>query len=114
DDQIPDRRILVARHEPDLALLPREEDRAPIEPEALAELAGDRLEDVDEVERGGDLLQDVDDRGEVVALALERGEARPEARHLVILGGKLRALGRLGAIRRECVRLLHPSWQGAS
>src|SRR6478672_3887486 len=31
DDEIPDRRNLVARHEADLALLPREEDRAPVE-----------------------------------------------------------------------------------
>jgi hypothetical protein len=62
DDQVADRRVLVACDETDLFLLATEEDRAAVQPEALTELARDRLQNVDEVQGGGDLLQDVDDR----------------------------------------------------
>jgi hypothetical protein len=54
DEEIADRRILVARDEAHLVPVAGEEDRAAIETERLAELAGDRLEDVDEVERRRD------------------------------------------------------------
>ena len=50
DDQIPDRRILVARDEAYLVVRAGQEDRAPIEAERFPQFAGDRLEDVDEVE----------------------------------------------------------------
>jgi hypothetical protein len=76
DDEVADRRVLVARDEPDFVLLGREEDRAAVETEGLAKLARDALENVDEVEGGGDLLEDVDDGCQLVALALQLGDAR--------------------------------------
>jgi hypothetical protein len=82
DHQVADGRILVAGDEADFFLLPAEEDRAAIEPERLAELAGDRLQDVDEMERRRDLLQDVDDRYEMVTLPLELRDFRLEASDL--------------------------------
>ena len=62
DDQVADRRVLVARDEANLFLLATEKDRAAVQPETLAELARDSLQNVDEVQGRGDLLQDVDDR----------------------------------------------------
>src|SRR5205823_6967437 len=74
---VADRRILVGRHEPHgLAAPLREEDGAAVEAERLAQLARDRLQDVDEVERGGHFLEDLDHREEMRALALERSEER--------------------------------------
>ena len=84
DDEIADGRIFVARDEPDFVLLAGEEDRAAIEPEGVAELAGDGLQDVDEVQRRGDFLQDVDDGDEMVALALQLGDARAQPSDFVI------------------------------
>ena len=49
DDEIADRRILVARDEADIAGLAGEEDGAAVEAEGFAQLAGDRLENVYEV-----------------------------------------------------------------
>jgi hypothetical protein len=71
DDEVADRRILVARDEPNIAGLAGEEDRAPVQAEGVAELACDRLEDVYEVERGGDFLENVDERDQLVTLALQ-------------------------------------------
>ena len=84
DDEVANRRIFVAGDEPDLVLLGGEEDRAPVEAEGIAELARDRLEDVDEMQRGGDFLQDVDDRDEMVAFALQLAYASAKARDLII------------------------------
>ena len=75
DDEVPDGRIFVAGDEADFVLVAGQEDRAAVEAERVAELARDRLQDVDEMERGGDFLQDVDDRDEMVALALQLGYA---------------------------------------
>jgi len=85
DDEIADRRILVAGDEADFILVAGEEDGAAIEAEGLAELAGDGLEDVDEVERRGDFLEDVDDCGEVVAFARELRDAVAQPRDVVSL-----------------------------
>src|SRR5207253_1222710 len=52
-----------------------QEDGAAIEAECLAQLARDRLQDVDEVERGGDFLEDLDDGEQMRPLALEPGHA---------------------------------------
>jgi hypothetical protein len=71
DDEVPDRRILIARDQSDIRVAPGEVDRAAIEPERFAELARDRLQNVYEVERGRDVLQDVDDGDELVTLALQ-------------------------------------------
>ncbi len=49
DDEVADRRILVAGDESYLVFLAGQEDRRAIEAERVAELAGDRLENVDEV-----------------------------------------------------------------
>jgi hypothetical protein len=65
-------------------VLARQEDRAAVESERLTQLAGDRLQDVDEVERGRDLLQDVDDRDEMVALALQLGYAGAQPADLIL------------------------------
>src|SRR2546427_5944786 len=73
-------RILVGgdqSHRPAAAL--GEEDRAAVQPERFAELACNGLEDVDEVERGGDFLEDLDDGEQMLALALELGNARLES-----------------------------------
>ena len=100
DDEIADRRILVARDEADLVLLAGEEDRAAVEAERVAELARDGLQDVDEVQRRRDLLQDVDDRDEVVALALQLGYARAQPRDFIVppigLRRRRRGVGRAG------------------
>ncbi len=85
DDEIANRRIFIAGDEANLVLVAGEEDGAAIEAERLAELAGDCLEDVDEVERGGDFLEDVDDGLEVIALARELGDAVAEASEVVSL-----------------------------
>lgn len=73
DDEVPDARVLVACDQPDLFVLAGQEDGAAIEAECLAELARDGLQDVDEVQRRGNLLQDVDDRDQVVTFTLELG-----------------------------------------
>ncbi len=94
-----------------------QKDRAPVEAERLAQLAGDRLQNVDEMERGGDFLEDVDDGDEVVALALQLGYARAKTSDLVIspIGFQRRRRGRfLGwRERRLSVRLVHVRRQDA-
>ena len=108
DDEVANRRILVAGDEPDFLVFAGEEDRAAIEPERLAQLAGDRLENVDEVKRGGDFLQDVDDRDEVVALALQLGYARAQPADLILsaIGARRLRLGRgRGSLRLSFLRL---------
>ena len=106
DDEVPDRRILVARDEPNLVLFAGEEDRAAIEAERVAQLAGDRLENVDEVKRGRDFLQDVDDGDEVVALALKLGYASMQTDELVIspIGPRHRRRERPGSLGVRSVR----------
>ena len=84
DDEIANRRILVARDQANLVLFAREEDRAAVEAECVTQLAGDGLEDVDEVEGRRDLLQDVDDRDEMVAFALQLGYAGAQPSDFVI------------------------------
>ena len=71
DHEVPDRRVLVAGHEPDVGVATGEVDGAAIEPERLSELAGDRLQNVYEVERGRNVLQDIDDGDELITLALQ-------------------------------------------
>ena len=71
DDEIADRRILVARDEAYIARLAGQEDRAAVEAEGLAELSRDRLQNVYEVERGRDFLDNVDERDQLVTLALQ-------------------------------------------
>jgi len=70
-DEIPDRRVLVAGDEPHVGVAAGEVDGTAIQAERLAELAGDRLEDVYEMERGRDVLQDVDDSDELITLAFQ-------------------------------------------
>jgi hypothetical protein len=82
DDQVADGRVFVARDEPDFFLLPAQEDRAAVEAEGFTELACDGLQDVEEMERRRDLLQDVDDRYEMVTLPLELRDFRLESRDL--------------------------------
>lgn len=65
-------------------MLAGQEDRAAIEAEGVAQLARDGLEDVDEMQRGGDFLQDVDDRDEMVTLPLQLRDARAEPGYFVI------------------------------
>src|SRR5438477_428775 len=77
---VPNGRVLVRgdqAHGPAPAL--GEKDRAAVQPERLPELASDGLEDVDEVERRGDFLEDLDDGEQMLALALELGNARLES-----------------------------------
>jgi hypothetical protein len=62
-----------------------EEDRAAVEAERLAELPGDGLQDVDEVQRAGDFLEDLDEGEQVLALALELRDMRGET---VRVGGR--------------------------
>jgi len=71
DHEVPDRRILVTGHESDVGVAAGEVDGAAIEPERLSELAGDRLQNVYEMERGRDVLQDVDDGDELITLSLQ-------------------------------------------
>jgi hypothetical protein len=102
-DEVADRRVLVARYQAYLVLLRREEDRAAVETEGLAKLSRDALEDVDEMERGGDLLEDVDDGGQLVALAVQLDDARAK-------GGELVS----GRVRRNALeRALEGALQGA-
>jgi hypothetical protein len=94
DDEVADRRILVARDEPDFILLRREEDRAAVEPKGLTKLARDALENVDEVEGGGDLLEDVDDGRQLIALALQLGDASAQRGDFVTRRARRNALQR--------------------
>ena len=81
--------ILIRGHEPHrLAAALGEENRAAVEPERLPQLARDRLQDVHEVQRTRDLLEDFDDGEQVLALVLEFGDARGEP-----LGIRLRGSG---------------------
>ena len=82
--QVADGGILVARDEADFVVLAGQEDRAAIEAEGVTELSRDGLQNVDEVEGSGDLLQDVDYGDQVVALALQLRDARAEPPDLVI------------------------------
>ncbi len=71
DDEVPDRWIFVARDQAHIGVSAREIDRAAIEPERFTELAGDRLQNVYEVQRGRNVLKNVDDRDELITLALK-------------------------------------------
>jgi hypothetical protein len=76
---VANRRVLVRRDEPHgPAAALREKNRAAVQPERLAELARDRLEDVDEMQRGGDFFEDLDDGEEVLAFAFQFGDAGSE------------------------------------
>src|SRR5205814_7825580 len=71
--------ILVGRDQPHGPAAPLgEKDRAAVQPERLAQLTRDALEDVDEMERGGNFLENLDDGEQMLALALELGNARLE------------------------------------
>ena len=50
DDEIPDRWVLVTGHEAHIGIAAREIDRAAVEPECFAQLPGDRLQNVDEMQ----------------------------------------------------------------
>lgn len=88
DDEVTDRRVLVARDQPDLVLVSRKKDRTAVEPKNLAELPGDRLQDVDEVQRRRDFFEDVDDRCELVTLAAELRDFGAELRQLITRRGR--------------------------
>src|SRR3989475_509519 len=89
-----------------------EKDRAAVQPERLAQLTRDALEDVDEMERGGNFLENLDDGEQMLALALELGNARLECggeRHGIVsspadAASSCRARAR--AIASEPMRLL--------
>jgi hypothetical protein len=83
DDEVADRRVLIVCDQADLVLLRRQEYRAAVETEGLAKLARDALQDVDEVEGGGNLLEDVDDGSELVPFALQLSDACAESCQLV-------------------------------
>lgn len=104
DDEIANRRILIAGDETNLVLFAREEDRAPVEPEGVAELAGDGLKNVDEVEGRRDFLQDVDDRDQVVALALQLGYASAQPSDFIVPP--------IGLQRRRLGESLKGEWEG--
>jgi len=118
DDEVADRRIFVARDQSNLVLFTRQEDRRAVEAERVAEFAGDGLQDVDEMQRGRDFLEDVDDRDEVIALALQLGYAPVQPDELVIspIGPLRRRLARRGSLgvqgeRRILAALVHlPPW----
>jgi len=78
DDEVPDGRVFVARDEPHFRITAREVDRAAIQAEGLAQLAGDGLQNVYEMERGRNVLQDVDDRDELITLALKLRDPLPQ------------------------------------
>lgn len=84
DDEVANRRIFVARDEANFILLGGEEDRAAIEAECVAQLASDGLQNVDEVEGGRDLLENVDDRDEMIAFALQLGDARAQPSYFIV------------------------------
>src|SRR2546421_4538220 len=70
---------LVGRDQPHRPAAPLgEKDRAAVQPERLAQLTRDALEDVDEMERGGNFFENLDDGEQMLALALELGNARLE------------------------------------
>ncbi len=71
DDEVADRRIFVAGDEANVASLASEEDRAAVEAERLTELPCDGLQDIYEVKRSRDFLEDVDERDQLVTLALQ-------------------------------------------
>ncbi len=97
-DQVADVGILVRGDHPDVVRVAGEKHRAAIQAEGVAELAGDRLRDLAEMRGGGDGLEDVHHRHEVVALALELFDARAEPGELVRVrlfsGRPGRSLGR--------------------
>jgi hypothetical protein len=95
DHQIADGRVFVARDQPDIGRVRGQEDRAAIEAERLAQLAGDGLQDLAEVERARDILEDIDERDEVVTLAAELLDLGPEA-------GDVRRLRLVRRWRRGC------------
>jgi len=102
DDQIADRGILVAGDESDLVLLAGEEDGAAVQAERVAELPRDALQDVDEMQRRRNLLENVDDGDEMIALLLQLGDAAPQPRQLVVTPEALRSR------RRWCRRARRP------
>ena len=69
--ECPTGRVLVAGPEADVSVAASQIDRATIQAERLAQLAGDRLENVYEVEGRRDVLQDVDDGDELVTFAFQ-------------------------------------------
>ena len=82
---VADARVFVARHQahgPPPAL--RQEDRRAVQPERLAEPAGDGLHDIDEVQRAADLLEDLDHGEQVAPLVLEGVHPRLEAIDVVV------------------------------
>ena len=62
-------------------------DRAAIEPERFAQLAGDRLQNVYEMQRGRDVLENVDNRDELVTLALQLRDPLLQPGGLRVRGG---------------------------
>src|SRR5256885_10336522 len=84
DDEIANRRIFVARDEPDFVLLAREKDRASVQAKGITKLACDTLQNIHEVQRRGYLLQDVDDGAEMIAFLLQLGHTAPQPRDLVV------------------------------
>jgi hypothetical protein len=71
DDEVADRRVLVARDEAHILRVPGEVDGAAVETEGLAQLPRDGLQDVGEVQRRGDFLQNLHDRDEMIPLVLQ-------------------------------------------
>ncbi len=69
DHDVADRGIFVARDEPDVRGFAGEENGAAVEPERFTELARDGLQDVAEVQRPRDLLEDIDQCDQMVTFA---------------------------------------------
>ena len=75
-DKIPDRWIFITRHQSHFVALTREENRAAVETECFAELAGDGLQNINEMQRRADFLQNLHHGDQPVAFAGERVEVR--------------------------------------
>ena len=87
---VADRGIFVRGDEAYLLAAPLgEEDRAAIQSERFAQLARDGLQDVDEVQRPGDFLENLDHREQVLAFVLELGNPgrQPLTFRLAVGGG---------------------------
>ena len=80
DDVVADRGVLVGRHQPHRTCPPRSarkiEQRS--SPNASPSLRAIDLQNVDEVERARDLLENLDHGEQVLALALQLADARGE------------------------------------
>ena len=77
-DEVAQERILVRRHQPNIALFSQKEDRAAIQAERLAEAFGDGLQDVHEMKRRRDLGEYVDHGDQLVAFPLELRDSQSE------------------------------------